>query len=168
MNIVKVKFIISFFLWILRLLHQGYVPSGQTLQMYTKKIKQGCLPKSRRKKRPNIFESALQQTSMDKMASKSTRTHHLMLLLFKKNNLHKINKWHCWAFMGPILYEESRVNGNKKNTPVLDAYWSPTLDHIFIQSGPASPTSPSLPGLPAHTCVGILPSWEPMWQYPVT
>ena len=47
--------------------------------------------------------------------------------------------------------------------------WSgPRLHHIFIRLGPTPPTPPSLPGLPAHTCVGTLPRWEPMWQYPIT
>ena len=41
----------------------------------------------------------------------------------------------------------------------------PRLDHIFIWLGPAPPTPPSLSGLLAHTCMGTLPHWEPMWQY---
>jgi hypothetical protein len=30
---------------------------------------------------------------------------------------------------------------------------------------PAPPTPPSMLGLLAHTCVGALTHWEPMWQY---
>ena len=41
------------------------------------------------------------------------------------------------------------------------------LDLIFIRLGPTPPTPPSLPGLPARICMGTLPRWEPMWQYPV-
>ena len=37
------------------------------------------------------------------------------------------------------------------------------LDHNFIRLGMPL----SLPGLPAHTCMGTLPLWEPMWLYPV-
>ena len=41
------------------------------------------------------------------------------------------------------------------------------LDHIFIGLGPAPATPPSLSGFPARMCVGTLPRWEPMWQYPI-
>jgi hypothetical protein len=43
----------------------------------------------------------------------------------------------------------------------------PGLDRIFVQLAPAPPTPSPLLGLLAHTCVGTLPCWEPMWQYPV-
>ena len=42
------------------------------------------------------------------------------------------------------------------------------LDQIFIWMGPTPPMPPSLPVLHAHTCVGTLPHWKPMWQYPIT
>jgi hypothetical protein len=40
------------------------------------------------------------------------------------------------------------------------------LDHIFIRLGLAPPTPPSLLRRPVRTCMGTLPRWEPMWQYP--
>ena len=46
-------------------------------------------------------------------------------------------------------------------------YACPVLDHIFIRLGHVPPTARSLPSLLAHTCVGTLPRWELMWQYPV-
>ena len=46
----------------------------------------------------------------------------------------------------------------------------PGLDHIFIRLGPAPPAPPassSLPSLYVRICVGALPCWESMWQFPV-
>ena len=58
--------------------------------------------------------------------------------------------------------------GAKYNPYVYLLGWhGPGLDHFFIQMGPIPPTPPLVPGLPAHTCVGTLPRWEPMWQYSV-
>ena len=66
------------------------------------------------------------------------------------------------SWLNPMMwlpYEKHHKNIGIE--PKVDA---PGLDHIFIWLGA---TPPSLPGLPARTCVGTLPHWEPMWQYPV-
>jgi len=42
---------------------------------------------------------------------------------------------------------------------------APRLDHIFIWLCLAPPTPPSLFDFPAHTCMGNLLRWEPMYQY---
>ena len=50
--------------------------------------------------------------------------------------------------------------------------WVPTtrprLNHICVRISPVCPTHPSVPSLLARCCVGTLPRWEPMWQYPIT
>ena len=43
----------------------------------------------------------------------------------------------------------------------------PGLDHIFIWLGCTPPMLPLLPSLLACMCVGTLPCWQPMRQYPV-
>ena len=46
--------------------------------------------------------------------------------------------------------------------------WALARSHFYsVGLGSAPPMPPSLPGLPAQTCVGTLPRWEPMQQYPV-
>jgi hypothetical protein len=70
--------------------------------------------------------------------------------------------------MGPTAMSLTSRTLEKCNSIILNTTTPTGLDHIFIRLGPAPPTPPSLPGLLAHTCVGTLPSWEPMWQYPVT
>ena len=74
----------------------------------------------------------------------------------------------------PWFFEKWAENARRATYPciysILSMFtqpWGPGLDHIFIQLGHAPPTPPSLHGLLVYTCVGTLPHWEPMWQYPI-
>ena len=83
------------------------------------------------------------------------------LLLIHRTGLDVLSLW--WQEIN-MTYDIERTSQSSNIKPFK---WPWARSHLHLIGPRPSHASPSLPKLPTPTCVGTLPRWEPMWQYPI-